>query len=399
MRSGFRRVCISRNYAIKYPTRKASQVSDQFEISENDISLMIEVFELLGFQKERYLEENPDLMIFRDNLGGLIHHYVKYGHLERRKLTFKHPRDQVSIISERLKDKNVNGQIKLVLDAIDISQRSKCSPVSQASRLIEAIGDTPISVRLDHVGGPRIGDSLTAIPWMVELSSIFRKDIHVTGVFHSAIKPLVSTLPLRFDEPPIPGPILRFTASVLHAFGVAHSHSLHIAQGYFWLAEMAIPPIPFMLPLHMSPTMLKKGFCIHPFTTSDNGDHNKLWWPERWQLVIKHILERFPETPIYLLGTKNEDIGPYLIADSVIPILGYPLEEVLDLLVRCFFFISVDSGLSHLAHFGGVKNHLILYPAETRATVVANPRGHIIHKKLEDIMPEDVNELLDRILF
>ena len=39
-----------------------------------------------------------------------------------------------------------------------------------------------------------------------------------------------------------------------------------------------------------------------------------------------------------------------------------PLPQVLDLMRRSSLVMTLDNGIGHLAHFGGVDRHVMLYP-------------------------------------
>jgi hypothetical protein len=67
--------------------------------------------------------------------------------------------------------------------------------------------------------------------------------------------------------------------------------------------------------------------------------------------------------------------------------------------MRCAaLVISIDNGISHLAHFGGVSQHLLLAPACLPASFVANPRGRMIRGVPIDITVQKVLEAAEEML-
>jgi hypothetical protein len=234
---------------------------------------------------------------------------------------------------------------------------------------------------------PMIGDSLCMLPLALELAETFQKKIHIAGNYNGAIKPLVEGWPISFDGVVAPG-CIQFNAGLSEANEFARANNIHLTQAFFVLAKMALPSLPITLPLHAEPCDLPPGIVICPFTASDAG-HVKGWYAERWIAVIDALAKAGKTQTFYLVGAEGE---PYHLYDHplVVPISGRPLPYVLDLMRGSLLVMSVDTSLSHLAHFGSVARHLLLYPQVNPATLGTNPRGKFIHGWPVEISPEMV---------
>jgi Glycosyltransferase 61/Glycosyltransferase family 9 (heptosyltransferase) len=250
---------------------------------------------------------------------------------------------------------------------------------------------TPVGVYIDHEA-PALGDSLTAIPWMLEVARLNGTEVHVTGRFNKSLRPLVRLLPLRFSPVCGPGPVLQYRANVRAAWDAAGPRGLHMAQGHFLVAGMRAPELPITLPLVSEPSTLRPGFVFAPFSASEQiqeGRHAKMWPAERWRGLARHLRARFLRETVYLLGGPNDDPEPYL-EEGTVPMLGKPLPQVLHLIRSARLFVSIDNGLSHLAHFAGVGHHLLLYPEITYPALVTNPRARVIRAWPSEITIDEV---------
>jgi hypothetical protein len=59
--------------------------------------------------------------------------------------------------------------------------------------------------------------------------------------------------------------------------------------------------------------------------------------------------------------------------------------------------ITIDTGISHLCHFGGVARHVLIYPACLADGFVKNPRGKTIRGVPKDIKVDQVWRLIQEI--
>jgi hypothetical protein len=71
---------------------------------------------------------------------------------------------------------------------------------------------------------------------------------------------------------------------------------------------------------------------------------------------------------------------------------------VLDLWQRAPITITIDAGTAHLAHFGGVSNHVLLYSVAVMKTTHQNPRATIIQAWPKDITANMVMDAVQTYL-
>lgn len=251
----------------------------------------------------------------------------------------------------------------------------------------QLISEFDICLNMVAGGPPMIGDSLCILPLALELANTFRKRVKMTGNFSGVIKPLVHGLPISFDDAIAPGRI-QINAVLSDANEFARSNDIHITQAFFVLAKMAPPPLPITVPLHTESCGLPPGIVVCPFTTAD-PDHVKRWYAERWMAVIDGLASAGKARVVYLVGGDGEAFHLY-DHPLVQPINGRPLPVVLDLMRNSPLVMTVDTALSHLAHFGKVSRHLLLYPKVNPPSLGTNPRGKFIHGWPIEILPETV---------
>ncbi len=260
------------------------------------------------------------------------------------------------------------------------------SSFEQAVDVHRQIATAPLKVIVRH-SAPLIGDSLNTVPWMLALAERYGRTVHAGGQFHAAVKPLLAGMPISFDPVEGPGPAIEYVADVRASWDLAGPRGFHMLQGYFALAGMSPPPVPLSLPLVAEPCDLPPGVVISPFCGSETQSperHVRVWYIERWNALIQFLLSSGRTSRIYLLAGPNDDPAPFL-RDGVVPIVNYPLTKVLDLMQRADLCISIDTGTSHIAHFGGVDRHLLLYPEVNFPTIHANPRARMLRAWPQDI--------------
>lgn len=367
------------------------------ELSANDLDVIERIFTGLGFDQAWYISENPDLDVFRHARRDLIHHFLRYGWRENRRLRFF---PETGPPLETIDFSRTAGLTQGARQALQVAlaQSSKRhGPVTLVARSRKLPDETSVRVNIEHQGPPRIGDTLTVLPWILRLSELLHTRIYIRGLFSDLVKPLLMGNRLRFDRPPAPGPVLEFTADIERAFHTAGRIGLHMAQAYFLLSDIPMPPTPMTLPLYSEYSGVAPGFVIHPFTASDGG-HTKEWWPERWVQVMSYLRDLGPESPIYIVGGNDDDVSPYMTLRNTHAFVGRPLPQVLDLLRSATVFVSLDSGLSHLAHFGGVHRHILICGDVVPPTVAVNCRGRMIRGVPASITSDDVISMIKDIL-
>jgi Flp pilus assembly protein TadD/capsular polysaccharide biosynthesis protein len=261
---------------------------------------------------------------------------------------------------------------------------------SDSSDLQRGVAEAPVVVSVQHEAA-KIGDSLNIVPFILALALQYGRSICVRGQFSRALRPLVAHLPISFEEIDTSGPRIEYTADVKKSWEYAGPRGMHMLQGYFALAGMAYPDLPISLPLDSEPTPFAPGVVISPFCAQreDNDRHVRVWFVDRWNAVIDFLLSREPTPRIYVVGGPEDDVGPFL-RDGVIPVIGYSFTQVLDLMQRAQLCITIDTGTSHLAHFGRVSRHVLLYPAVNYFNIHVNPRARVIHAWPKEITAEQV---------
>ena len=252
--------------------------------------------------------------------------------------------------------------------------------------LADGPGDAPLRVVVKH-RVEKIGDTLSTIPWMLALSEHYGRDVYAGGQFSEAVKPLVAEMPIRFDPIVGPGPVIEYTADVRASYDFSGPNGLHMSQGYFALAGMIPPGLPMSLPLVSEPSGMPPGIVISPFCggkPEDPEHHVRSWYTDRWQALIEFLLSTGQAPRVYVIGGERDDPAP-LLREGVVPLIGYPLVKVLGLMRCAPLCVTIDTGTSHLAHYGGVNRHLLLYPEVNFPTTVTNPRARMLRAWPKDI--------------
>ena len=237
-----------------------------------------------------------------------------------------------------------------------------------------------------------VGDSLNVVPWMLALAERYGRTVHAGGQFHAAVQPLLAGMPISFDPVEGPGPHIEFVADVKQSWDFAGPRGFHMLQGYFGLSGMSPPPLPVTLPLVAEDCELPPGVVISPFCGSEPQEpekHVRVWYQARWKAVTDFLLSTGRTRQVYLLGGPRDDPAPFL-RDGVIPIVNQPLTRVLDLMRRADLCIGIDTGTSHIAHYGGVDRHLLLYPEVNFPTIHTNPRARMLRAWPDEISADRV---------
>jgi hypothetical protein len=237
-----------------------------------------------------------------------------------------------------------------------------------------------------------VGDTLNTIPWMLALAVRYNREVHAGGEFNNAVKALLVEMPIKFGPIEGPGPNIEFVADVKASWEFSGPRNLHMLQGYFALSGMPLPTLPVSLPFMSAPCNLPAGVVISPFCGGEPQEpegHVRVWYIQRWNALIEFLLSTGRTPCVYVIGGDRDDPTPFL-RDGVVPVIGYPLSQVLDLMQRADLCITIDTGTSHLAHFGGVNRHLLLYPEVNFSTIHTNPRARMLRAWPADISADVV---------
>lgn len=233
-----------------------------------------------------------------------------------------------------------------------------------------------------------VGDSLAAVPYIRFLAerngfgAWFPHDTFDKS-FCWYVRPLLDpTLGFLFGKDNAPCATPRSIFVDLHkAFHYAHhvDRSLHMAQTHFVVNGYEAPPLPISIPLRAAMFEPQRDtIVVAPFSRSDHNNQ-KAWFPDRWVDVIGALLTSdLGITRAIILGNSRYDNPEPYLGPKTLPMMDQPLSIVLGVMRACRLFLSVDNGLGHLAHYGGVRHHAMLQPACLSTEWVRNPLGRMI---------------------
>jgi hypothetical protein len=146
------------------------------------------------------------------------------------------------------------------------------------------------------------------------------------------------------------------------------SHKIHMAQGHYGFNGKPWPNIPMTIPVKETACELPPGVVFAPFSKTDY-QNNKLWPFDRW-LELSH---RFTH-PVYVVGCDSDDWS-WVTGTKLIPVINQSMAFIVSLLKQCKLFVSIDTGIAHLAHFINISTHAFLYPTVTAWGFVDNPNA------------------------
>ena len=226
----------------------------------------------------------------------------------------------------------------------------------------------------------RLGDALCSIPAITAVSMqaenvhLLSRNGDVAALMHASdrIKHIDSIKDFRSIEGKLPGKAVK-CVNPWDAMAYGHRQGIHMIQSYFHLLGLEVPiyvPRP-ELDLASSSQPQQFDVLISPYSGSDNVN-NKCWPYEKWQVLIDELIA--DRLSVGVLGTSRD---PKLfqnvsyVFDQSIPIVAATLSA------SRYGLISIDNGLSHIAHIIGI-NHLLLYPKVLAPSWVANPNSNCI---------------------
>lgn len=241
-----------------------------------------------------------------------------------------------------------------------------------------------------------IGDSLAAVPFL----NSFSHRVRVTGLFNEHVKPLISHLPIDFEPPHVSSAGAHFTIGAQRARDTNQDTGsvLHMAQCHFHACSRPLPRLPIYPPMQAEPCDLPRGVVVAPFSFSDVGA-NKFWPHERWVHVIQTLRRLNLATHAYVLGSSATDSTAHYAVAGITPVFDRPLTQVLSLLRKATLVLTVDNGIAHLAHFGGVTRHVHIYPDTMLPRFAEAPMAlHARGPTPAHISADRVTELATRVL-
>ncbi len=240
----------------------------------------------------------------------------------------------------------------------------------------------PITATIVH-RETKIGDSLCALPALLSLAGLFQGLITVRGPFSRAVTQLVATSLLAFEPNALTGEIADFRIDIHAAYKQCNLQNQHMAVGLCRAIGLPAPSSPIFLDLVEAPLNLPPGLVISPFSGSSNGWY-KVWPMDRWLRLVAIVKAYYPAMPVYLLAGIGDTTEAFS-AVGCLPLINHALPQVLHLIRRAHLFVSIDNGISHLAHFGRCTRHILLYPALLAPNLVTNPAAQCFRGRPEDI--------------
>ena len=246
-----------------------------------------------------------------------------------------------------------------------------------------------------------IGDALCSVPYIVYLANK-RGGVSVVEGFCKDVRKLIpfSAYNVYFDQFTPEGTEVKLLdlSKVFHHCNISPiGAGLHMCQGYFAIDNEQIPELPITLPFPItSVSFTSRHIVISPFSRTDY-QHNKSWLDERWVELGKRLLANNMASKIVVVGSFNDDWSVFENCGfTLFP--GRPLIEVLELIRDSRLFLSVDNGVSHLAHFGGIQHHLLLQPQCLTEAFITNPRGRHIRGNPLDVTVDKMYDLAKEML-
>jgi tetratricopeptide (TPR) repeat protein len=239
---------------------------------------------------------------------------------------------------------------------------------------------------------PSIGDTLTTLPFIMALSTRTHRTVHVRGQFDQAVKGLVTNLPISFLNPNHEAETEEFVINIKRSREYAKLNKIDLMQAHFAVAGLPVPELPISLPLNPEHCDLPPGLVIAPFAAagaSAAANHIETWLVDRWNIVVDFLLSSGYAETAYVIGSPNDDPTPFL-RPAVAPVIGYPLGQVLDLMRRAPLCVTLDPGISHLAHLGAIDHHVLICPEVDQPTLPRNPRGKILRGRPSDLTADQV---------
>ncbi len=247
------------------------------------------------------------------------------------------------------------------------------------------MSDGPICVDIVHSEG-KIGDTLCVVPLILQLAELAGTEVHVIGAFAEPVKALTQRLPIRFGVPDGEDAI-NIRLDVSRAYAQGRLLNLHMVASLCRIASVPVPRLPVALDLVTVSVVLPPGIVLSPFSGSPDPWY-KIWPLSHWLGLTRHLAAS-QDLPVYVMGAGGEAADRFADAGAI-PLMGLPLPAVLQVMRDAAMFVSIDNGLSHLAHFGTVKQHLLIYPEMLPPRLVVNPWARVLRERAKNISVERV---------
>jgi hypothetical protein len=234
-----------------------------------------------------------------------------------------------------------------------------------------------------------IGDALAAVPFITHLCKKHRTVAVLTDGFNVPVRELIPDHPFIYHGPTTYPVDAVYTLNIQDAWQMNFRARWpwHMGQMYFAHAGEPVPDLPLTYPMRAVNPGLLPGIVLSPFSRTNSPDNNKLWPHDHWV----QVLNQFVLTPAYVVGTSADDFSAYEGLPQVWCLRDRPLPEILYLLRHASVALTLDNGIGHLCHFGGVYRHVMIYADCLPPLLAENPLGiHIRGRRPIDITPVQV---------
>lgn len=238
---------------------------------------------------------------------------------------------------------------------------------------------------VELVGDRKIGDTLCCMPFLLALKDRVGERVALMGNYSRLVEPLFDGSSIVFREDAENPDLL---VNVREAFDCANINHLHMAAAHFRLHKLPPPPSPMTLPFVEGQAKSRPDIAIAPFTASDEA-FTKLWPMERWVALIEGLRLSHGIGEVAVLGGPQDDMSVFEKSGCIL-LRDLPLPDAYATMRQAKLFLSVDSGLSHIAHFGGIGSHLLIYPNHVSRYLASNPRGHSLICRAGDLTVEEM---------
>lgn len=122
--------------------------------------------------------------------------------------------------------------------------------------------------------------------------------------------------------------------------------------------------------------------ALHP----GSGSRAKLWSPENFAQLSKHLLEDDRVHLIVPIGQADKEHAEaycnLISSDRIMPVSNLPLTELAAILQRCMVYVGNDSGVTHVAAAVGTPVVALFGPTDPK---VWGPRGERVYTVYRDV--------------
>ncbi|MDE1905108.1 MAG: hypothetical protein KGH75_01475 [Rhodospirillales bacterium] len=205
-----------------------------------------------------------------------------------------------------------------------------------------------------YIKETQVGDSLTFLPTLDH----FAKDnkVRFGPIFNSWV---LNCIPKNcvFDNS-LTEEEADYDLVSVRGWSHAANNNLHLIQGYFIGCDISINTD---YTYSFSDTDYQQiDIVISPFSsTKDLSKCGKSWEYSKWIDLMNSFPKEYTKT---VVGALDEDYSWVPYKGDIQIVAGKSVAHIASLLKTSKLFISIDAGISHLAHLIRQKNHVLLYP-------------------------------------